>query len=129
MTSPVTTSRSLVYDIVAGGVDEHVYLYLPSSADDVPCYVVGRPSTREGSARSMLEVRIPVYGLGRTLRDDDAQAELDAMGDRLHELLWKPPQSAGSSLRLEGCEATVVPVAGVDIPAYTGTVVYAAAYC
>lgn len=125
----ISAPRSLVFDIVAGGVDEHVYRWLPSSVDDVPCYVVGRPSTREGSSRSMLEVRVPVYALGRTLRDDGAQAELDAMGDRLHELLWKPPQSAGSSLRLEDCDATVVPVAGVDIPAYTGTVVYATAYC
>ena len=125
----ITTPREAVYDIVAGGVDEHVYRWLPASADDVPCYVVGRPGTREGQSRAMLQSTVPVYALGRTLRDDEAQAELDAMGDRLHELLWKPPQSPGMSLRLERCDATVIQIAGVEIPAYTASVITAAAYC
>ena len=125
----LTSPRSLVYDIVAGGVDEHVYRWLPAAVDDVPCYVVGRPSSREGTSRAMCQVTVPVYALGRTLRDDEAQAELDAMGDRLHELLWKPPQTPGTSLRLERCDATVIQIAGVDIPAYTASVVTATAYC
>lgn len=125
----ISLPRELVYDLVAGGVDEHVYRWLPGSADDVPCYVVGRPYSREGDSRAMLVVVVPVYALGRTLRDDEAQAELDAMGDRLHELLWKPPQTPHTSLRLERCDATVVPVAGVEIPAYTAQVVTTTAYC
>lgn len=77
----------------------------------------------------MMEIRTPVYVLGRRLRDDDAQRQLDAEADVLHGLLWKPAQVPGMSLRLSGAEATVVQVAGIDVPAYTATVVATIAYC
>jgi hypothetical protein len=127
--TPVGDVRAHVYDLVVAGVDWPTYLYLPDSADDLPCYVVGRPSTREQDRRAMMEIRTPVYALGRRLRDDDAQRELDAAADTLHALLWKPGQEPGMSLRLTTADATVVQVAGVDVPAYTATVVATIAYC
>lgn len=120
-------TREHVYALVDGATELPVYRWLPDSANDLPCFVIGRPDLDEGERRAMQQITIPVYVLGRTLRDNDAQHELDEQADVLAKLLWRPPQEAGQSLRLTRLRATVVPVANVEIPAYTGTVVAATA--
>ena len=125
----IAATRAHVFDLVHAAVELPVYRWLPGSADELPCFVVGRPDLDEGAARALQQITLPVYALGRTLRDDDAQSELDDMADQLERLLWKPPQEPGQSLRMTRMRATVVTVATVEIPAYTCTVVAATAPC
>lgn len=129
MISGIAQTRAHVFDLVHAATELPVYRWLPGSADELPCFVVGRPDLDEGSSRAMQDVTVPVYALGRTLRDEQAQSELDDMADLLVNLLWKPPQEPGSSLRLTRLRATVVTVAGVEVPAYTATALAAAQPC
>lgn len=126
----LSDARRHVYDLVAAGTSWPVLRWLPESPNELPCYVVGRPNLREEPTRRATQlVDVPVYALGRTLRDDDAQSELDAMADELEALLWKPPQEPGRTSRLTELRATVATVANVEIPAYSGTVATATAPC
>jgi len=128
--SDLAATRQRVFDLVNGSTELPVFRWLPGTTDDLPCFVIGRPDLDEQpNVRAMQQLTIPVYVLGRTLRDDDAQAQLDSLADELTDLLWKPPQEPGQSMRLTRLRATVVPVAGVDIPAYTATVIAATAPC
>jgi hypothetical protein len=128
--SGVADTRAWVHDIIDASTDLPVLQWLPGSADELPCFVIGRPDLDEASSsRALLSVSVPVYALGRTLRDDEAQRELDAMIDTLTALLWKPPQRPGESLRMTRARATVVTVAANEIPAYTATVIAAAQPC
>jgi hypothetical protein len=128
--SAIADTRRWVYDIVDAGTDLPVLRWLPEAANELPCFVVGRPDLDEDpTARAMQQVTVPVYALGRTLRDDTAQDELDANADTLERLLWKPPQEPGRSGRLTRLRATVVPVGNVEIPAYTATVIVTTAPC
>jgi hypothetical protein len=120
----LTATRRWVFDTLTAAVgDVPVWLWLPGAVDGLPCYVVGRPDLDEDTTtRSVQRLTVPVYALGRTLRDDDAQAELDAMADTLIALLWRPMQDAAQSYRLTRGRATVLTIAAVEVPAYTMTV-------
>lgn len=126
----ISTIRQLVYGLVAQG-PVPTYRWLPQEANEVPCYVVGRPEVTEGAQRAIVSVSVPVYVIGRTAagRDDDTQSELDALADALLNLLWKPPQTESSSLRLTRMLPTVVPIAATDFPAYTATCVASTTFC
>lgn len=125
----LTEFRQWCYDLCAAYVDLPVYLWLPGNAEELPCYVVGRPDMDEDTPRSVQKVSIPVYALGRTLRDDDAQAELDRMADNLVNLYWKPPLQPGVSLRMTRIRATVLTIAAIEVPAYTATLIGAVQPC
>lgn len=118
----ISEARYVVHNLVDGGTALPVLRWLPGSADELPCYVVGRPDLTEGDQRAMQAITVPVYALGRTLRDDVAQAELDTMADTLVGLLWKPPQHPSMTLRLTRLRAITLTVAAVEIPAYTASV-------
>jgi hypothetical protein len=126
-------TRRWVYDMVVSSSqladDIPVRLWLPGEATELPCYVVGRPDLDEGTPRSIAQVSVPVYALGRTLRDDDAQAELDDMADLLIATLWRPVQDAAQTYRLTRGRATVLSIAAVEVPAYTMTVVSSVQPC
>lgn len=99
-----------------------VYRWLPGSADDTPCLVVGRPSLELDSDRAAVAVvEVGIFALGRRTLGDDEQAELLALGDLLVARYWRPPHLEGFTLRLEGVEAGTVEVAGQTLPAYTAT--------
>lgn len=129
--------RSLVFAIVdtpvadpPEGMLAHVptFLYLPTSTDQLPCYVVQRPSLDEGPQAAIAHVVVEVYALGRTIRDDDAQHELDFLADGLVERLWNVDTSP-SSCKLTAIRSDVVSVSSVDIPAYIGTVEVSSVIC
>lgn len=99
-----------------------VYRWLPESADDTPCLVVGRPSLEPDPDRAAVAVvELGVYALGRRTLGVDEQAELIALGDLLFARYWQPPRLEGFSLGLTGIEAGTVEVAGLTLPAYTAT--------
>lgn len=121
----LSSTRRWVFDTltVSADVTHPVHLWLPGDVGELPCYVVGRPDFDEDTgARALQRVIVPVYALGRTLRDDDAQAELDAMADTLIDLLWRPNQDHGQSYRLTRGRATVLTIAATEVPAYSMTV-------
>jgi len=126
----IATTRQLVYGLV-DGLSIPTYRWLPQEANEVPCYVIGRPEVNEGQQRAIASVTVPVYVIGRTstARDDDTQKELDDLADALITLLWTPPQTEGTSLRLTRMQATVVPIAATEYPAYTATVVASTTFC
>jgi len=121
----------MVFEMADSGLTWPIFQYLPQSADDLPCVVVGRPDVDEGETRALLAITVPLYVLGRTstARHDAAQAELDAVADQVLNLFWKPQQPSGYSLRLSRIRATVVPVAALEIPAYTAQISASTTYC
>lgn len=127
--SAITTARRAVFELLDGQVPVAVYPFLPGSADELPCVVVGRSEGGEGDARVVVEQTIPVIVLGRTAttRDDDAQGELDALTDAVLTLLWKPGSTA--ALRAVGWTPGTETVAAAEIPAYTVNVVAETTYC
>jgi hypothetical protein len=99
-----------------------VYRWLPASADDTPCLVVGRPSLEpDADTPAVATIEVGVFALGRRTLGDDEQAELLALGDLLFARYWRPPAVEGMTLRLDGLEAGTVEVAGQTLPAYTAT--------
>lgn len=124
----IVQMRQLVYDLLAGA-PAPLYRWLPGSAEELPCYVVGRPGLTEGDSRAILAVSVPVFVLGRTVRDDDSQHQLDGLADALVKRLWTPPPLEGVGLRLTDLEATVTEVGGTDCPSYTATVICETTYC
>jgi hypothetical protein len=129
--NPITSARRAVHallDVPEAGCG--VYLWLPGSADDLPAICVGRPLLEESAdVRSVVEVTVPVYVLGRTLRDDEAQAQLDTLADWVTGRLWAPPSDSSIALRLVETRATVTAVADRETPSYTAQVVASMAYC
>lgn len=99
-----------------------VYRWLPATAGETPCLVVGRPSLEPNPDRPAVAViELGVYALGRRNPGDDEQAELIALGDLLLARYWRPPQLEGFSVSLTGLEAGTVEVGGQTVPAYTAT--------
>lgn len=126
----ITTPRQLVYDIVTDLNVWPVWQWLPGDAEELPCYVVGRPDVGEGELPALASVTVPVYALGRTLRDDEAQAELDAAADALLTAFWNPKSPEPSmSIRLNTLVASVIPIAATEYPAYSASVVVTVAFC
>lgn len=128
----IATVRQLVFGLIQQWSTIPVLRWLPQDENEgPPAYVVGRPEVNEGAQRMILSVSVPVYVIGRTStgRDNDSQAELDTAADALLNALWEPPQTETISLRLTRMQATVIPIAGIDYPAYTGTVVAGTTYC
>jgi hypothetical protein len=124
----VTNFRGIIFDL-CGRMEWPVYRWLPGNAEELPCYVVGRPNVAEGAQRFMCEVVIPVYALGRTLRDDDAQSELDLAADSLLNLLWTIKSESGVNLRSTRLEASVLTIGSTDVPAYSLSVEGATTFC
>lgn len=107
-----------------------VFRYLPGSVDDLPSIVVGRPDgTTDSDVSALLALTVPVFALGRPDRDDDAQAELDALGDLLLGRFWSPPATEGVHLRLDDLSASTVEVGGVPLPSYTASVSARLSFC
>jgi hypothetical protein len=129
MTLAITTSREVLHRLVSASASVPVYRWIPARTDELPCYVIGRPDGDERPSTQIAELPIPVYALGRTLRDDDAQAELDTLADTLIGVLWRPPQTEGLTMRLARWRANLVNVAELEVPAYTCTVIATVAYC
>lgn len=125
----VAPVRRLVWELLRGA-PVPVSRYLPGSVDDLPSIVVGRPDgTLDPDTNALLALTVPVFALGRVERDDDAQAELDALGDLLLGRFWAPPPTEGVHLRLDDLTASTVEVAGITIPAYTAAVSARLAFC
>jgi len=106
-----------------------LYRYLPDRVDDLPCIVVGRPSLSESDIAAIVQVSTPVFVCGRTVRDDDAQDELDGLTETITPRLWRPWSAEGVSLKLTDVDPTVLEIGGTDVPAYTLTIVAEATYC
>lgn len=100
------------------------YTYLPDDPGHLPCYVVGRPSIREGLTSGVMLMSVDVTLLGRRISDEDSQAELDAYGDQLFTVLGgtRNVKVDGTYLRCELLLPATVIVAGMEFPAYIATV-------
>ena len=131
MSNVIATTRQVVFGLIDEATSIPVYQWLPQEANEVPCFVVGRPDVDEGDMRAIASISVPVYVIGRTAasRDDDTQRELDQLADVLVNLLWKPPKTEAMTLRLTRMRAVVVPIAATEYPAYTGTVVASTTFC
>lgn len=123
----IALCRRLVHELIDGPLA--TFAFLPGSLEELPCYVVGRPTVVEGTPRAIIEVSTPVFVCGRTLRDDEAQAELDRYADLIVTRLWQPPRNEGIALRLTRMDPVTVTVAGTEVPAYQATVVAELAAC
>ena len=115
--------RRAVYDAL-GSTSVPVYWWLPDDVAHLPCHVVGRPSVRESVTPGVATLELPVTLLGRRVADEDAQAQLDALGDELLKVLGgsKNRQVNGLFLRCTVLDPATAFVAGVEIPAYVATV-------
>ncbi len=114
---------------VYAGVPVAVFRWLPLSPEELPCFVVGRPTMHEAATPALWTASCPVFAVGRTERDDDAQIELDALASWLHARLWRPWSAERVSLKLTDVEPALIEVAGTSLPAYTATVTVDGSYC
>lgn len=129
MIAAVGHVRRLLAEMLEGA-PVPVLRYLPGSADDLPSVVVGRPDGATDAERSaLLALTVPVYALGHRAGDEEAQEELDALGDLLLGRFWAPPPVEGHHVRLDTLEASTVDVGGLIVPAYTATVSVRLAFC
>ena len=102
-----------------------VYAYLPDDPAHVPCYVVGRPSINESDLAAVMTVTLDVMVLGRRLADEDAQAELDTLGDEAFDIVGGTRGVKvldAQLLRCTNVRPLAVFVAGTEMPAYALTV-------
>ena len=115
--------RRAVYDAL-GSTSVPVYWWLPDDVAHLPCHVVGRPSVRESVTPGVATLELPVTLLGRRVSDEDAQAQLDALGDELLKVLGgsKNRKVNGLFLRCTVLDPATAFVAGTEIPAYVATV-------
>jgi hypothetical protein len=111
----IPETRKLVAEHLADG-PWSVHRWFPDDVSGVPCVVVGRPEVTVN--RGMWSMTLPVIAIGRRLADDDAQHELDVVGDLLATTLMTVPGLAGT---LRDVTATVTDVAGMLHPSYTAT--------
>jgi hypothetical protein len=116
MSGPVDTLHAAVFRML-DPAPVPTYRWLPSSADDVPCLVVGRPQgpSPDPDTLAVAVLSVGVYALGRRDPGPDEQAEL------LFARFWRPPAVEGMALRLDGIEAGTVEVTGLVYPAHTAT--------
>ena len=104
--TPIGTLRDVLYRLLAGA-PQPVYKYLPGSADDLPCLVVGRPDAgTDDDVAGMVRATCNVFAFGRRDNDDDAQAELDSLGDYLLSTFWTPDPVEGLVVLLDDVTAT-----------------------
>ena len=84
----------------------------------------GGPPSANLSLRGSPRWSCAVTLLGRRIADEDAQAQLDALGDELLKVLGgsKNRQVNSLFLRCTSLDPGTVFVAGVEIPAYVATV-------
>ena len=114
----IATTRQVVFGLIDDATAVPTYQWLPQEANEVPCFVVGRPDVDEGDQRAIASIEVPVYVIGRTAasRDDDTQRELDQLADALVNLLWKPPKTEAMTLRLTTMRAMVITIAATEYP-------------
>ena len=115
--------RRAVYDAL-GSTSVPVYWFLPDDPAHLPCNVVGRPNVRESGTPGVSTLELAVTLIGRRVADEDAQAQLDALGDELLKVLGgsKNRQVNHLFLRCTSLDAGTVFVAGTEYPAYLATV-------
>ena len=108
-----------------------VYGYLPDDVAHLPVYVVGRVSINESGTPAVMTLSLDVYLLGRRISDEDSQAELDAYGDELFDLLGgtRAVKVDDQAIRCTVLTAATVTVAGTEIAAYAATVAMDALSC
>jgi hypothetical protein len=119
----LTEFRRAVFDAL-GSASVPVYGWLPDDPAHLPCLVVGRPAVRESGTPGVSTLELGVTLLGRRVVDDDAQEQLDALGDELLKVLGgtKNRKVDGRYLRCTTLDPATATVAGVEIPAYVATV-------
>jgi hypothetical protein len=128
--TPIVTVREVIYQLLAATAAYPVYRYLPGSADDLPAIVVGRPDAgTDADVAAVVRATCNITALGRRDNDDDAQAELDTLGDYLLSTFWTPEPYEGLSVLLDDVTATQTEVAGLVIPSYTAAVIAHFRYC
>lgn len=127
--TPIGTLRDVLYRML-DGAPVPVYRYLPGSADELPCLVVGRPDAgTDDDVAAVVQATCSVFALGRRDNDDDAQAELDRLGDYLLTTFWTPAPVEGLVVLLDDVTATQTEVAGLVIASYTAAVNAHFRYC
>jgi hypothetical protein len=101
-----------------------VYGYLPDDVAHLPVCVVGRPSTVESGTPAVMTQSLDVMLLGRRIADEDAQTELDGLGDEIFEVLGatRGVKVGADMFRCLEVRSGTVSVAGQEIPAYSFTV-------
>lgn len=128
--TPIVTFREALYRMLVATATVPVYRYLPGSADELPCLVVGRPGGgTDPDVSAVVRMSGDVVALGRRDNDDDAQAELDALGDYLLDRFWAPDPVEGLAVLLDDVTPSTVEVAGQVVPAYTAAVFAHFRYC
>lgn len=83
----IPESRAFLASLVQkGGWNTHISF--PDDVTQVPCIVVGQVSIDR--ADQLHTLTVPVWVIGRSVGNDDAQMELDEVTERVMELLDDP---------------------------------------
>jgi hypothetical protein len=92
------------------GADWPTWTFKPDDVNEVPCFVVDRPTFAIDV--QLYVVTCSIVAIGRRMNDEDAQAELDDMTDTAMHLL------RGPDVEVSRVEPAVVTIADLSYPAY-----------
>ena len=131
MSTFIVDARTAVSELLRMNCSAPVYTFLPDDVAHLPCLVVGRPSIRESRTAGVSTLTLTVTLLGRRIADEDAQRELDVLGDELFAVLGgtKNIRSQGIALRCTNFVPGTIAVAGQEMPAYLADVVQEIVSC
>lgn len=123
--------RQQVRRLLLAGASVPVYGYLPDDIAHLPCICIGRPSLFEGDVATVMRATLTITLLGRRINDEDSQAQLDALGDELFELLGgtRLARTTELSVACRSFTPGTVIVGGLEMPAYLATVTTDALSC
>jgi hypothetical protein len=100
----ITEIRQMIADALASA-PWPVHPFEPDDVNELPCYVVSRPSLTFDVLDATATV--PVYAIGRRLNDAESQAELDAATDAAWEALLGPSIGVVAVIPTERIAASV----------------------
>jgi hypothetical protein len=113
--------RTLMADPLTTPDGPSVYTYKPDDLNDVPCFVVDRPSIAIDVQHWTVTGQIVV--IGRRDGSADAQGELDEL------TAWAMGALAGPELAVQRVEPSTATVADHTYPSYTITVACGVTVC
>lgn len=112
--------------------DVPLWAIIPDDVAELPCLVVGRPGSRQGRERVVVDLTLQVFVIGRRQQAGGNEDELIALADDVFDALGgsrgtKAP--GGNVIAVVRVDPRTLSIAGQDCPAYSVEVEASAATC
>lgn len=104
---------------------------VPDDVAELPCVVIGLPSSRQTSTAVVFDLALDVIVVGRRQDAGDAEEELVALADEVWTVLGgtRGTKQDSVDVAVRSVDPRVVTIAGLDVSAYVVSVESSAATC